>query len=194
MNRWVWVFEYGVACFLALVLAALLGNSQLFQNATLGRNGLTASDVVWFLGAGAVLLLVWFAAPRVATSLPDDGSWQSLLRRAVTPVATLIVLALGYQVPLFVLRPFLNDTAMMVYRWLFVVAISGAAFWFAWTSYRNAGLLVGVFARLARSLHHDAAPRPDTTSAPAGRCSQCGAELPPGVTSCQKCGRRLSAA
>jgi len=58
------------------------------------------------------------------------------------PLATLIVLAVGYRVPLFVLRPFLAPPAMMAYRWLFVLAIIGTALWFAaatarWTMRRH---------------------------------------------------------
>ena len=138
MERWTWVLRYGIACLFALLLAAVLGGTQLFHDTTLRADGPTASDVVRFLGDGAALLLAWFAAARAAATLPDDGSWRSFLRQTLTPVATLVVLAVGYGVPLFVLHPFLNQPVMMVYRWLFVLAIIGAALWLAWAGYQNA--------------------------------------------------------
>src|SRR5436190_1376317 len=123
MDRWAWVLRYAVAFLFAVVLAAILDSSRLFHETTLGPAGPTAADVVRFLGDGAALLLVWFAAVRAAGMLPRDGTWRSFLRETLVPLATLVVLAVGYGVPLFVLHPFLDQPAMMVYGWLFVLAI-----------------------------------------------------------------------
>lgn len=87
------------------MLAAILASSHLFQNATLGRSGLSASSLVRFLGDVVALALIWRAAARAAATLEDDGNWRSLPRHTLTPLATLIVLAVGYGVPLFVYSP-----------------------------------------------------------------------------------------
>ena len=195
MERWTWVLRYGVACFFALLLAAILGGSRLFHDTTLGADGPTAADVVRFLGDGAALLLVWFAAVRAAAALPKDGSWRSFLRQTLVPLATLVVLAVGYGVPLFVLRPFLDQPAMMVYGWLFVLAILGAAFWLAWAAYQNAEALNSIVVRLARQASRRRAIALPATMAPAApqRCSECGTSISPGAASCQHCGHKLAA-
>jgi hypothetical protein len=193
MDRWTWVLRYGVACFFALLLAALLDGTRLFHDATLRADGPTAADVVRFLGDGAALLLVWFAAARAAATLRDDGSWRSFLRPTLTPLATLVVLAVGYGVPLFVLHPFLNPPVMMVYRWLFVLAIIGAALWLAWAGYQNAEALGAIVARLARQVsRHRAIALPAAPAAPQ-RCGECGTTISPGAVSCQHCGHKLAA-
>src|SRR5438552_12007139 len=195
MDRWAWVLRYGVACFFALLLAAILGGSRLFHDTTLGADGPTAAGVVRFLGDGAALLLVWFAAARAAAALPKDGSWRSFLRQTLVPIATLVVLAVGYGVPLFVLRPFLNQPALMAYGWLFVLAILGAAFWLAWAAYQNAEALNSIVARLARRVSRRRAIALPAAIAPAAsqRCGECGTIISPGATSCQHCGHKLAA-
>ena len=194
MNRWTWILRYAMACFLALVLAGILGGSQLFQHTTLGTSGPTAADVVRFLGEGAALLLLWLAAARAAAALPDDASWRSVLRHTVVPLATLVVLALGYGVPLLVLRPFLNEPALMAYRWLFVVAILGAAVWLALAGYQNADALSPIVARLARrAFRRRVIPLPATTALVPQRCSECGTIVSPDTTFCQHCGHRRAA-
>jgi len=195
MDRWTWGLRYGVACLFALLLAAILGGSRLFHDTTLGVDGPTAADVVRFLGDGAALLLLWFAAVRAAATLPKDGSWRSFLRQTLVPFATLVVLAVGYGVPLFVLRPFLNQPAIMVYGWIFVLAIIGAAFWLAWAAYQNAEALNSIVVRLARQASRRRAIALPATMAPAApqRCSECGTSISPGAASCQHCGHKLAA-
>jgi hypothetical protein len=198
MNRWTWLLQYGVACFLALLLAGILGGTQLFQHTTLGASGPAASDIVRFLGDGAALLLLWLAAARAATALPDDRSWRSMLRHTLTPLATLVVVVVGYGVPLFVLRPVLNQTAMATYGWLFVLATMTAAVWLAVSAYQHAGGLDSTISRIAR---RRAIPLPATTTAtpPAtktaepDRCRECGATLAADATSCPRCGHRRAA-
>src|SRR5205085_2369946 len=136
---------------LALVLAGILGASRLFQQTTLGPQGLTASAVVRFLGGGAALLLVWFGAARASRSLRDDRGWRSLLRHTLVSLATLVVLGVGYGVPLLLLRPLLNEPALTIYNWLFVVAIIGAAFWLALAAYQHSDTLAASVERLVRA-------------------------------------------
>jgi hypothetical protein len=196
MGAYVWLLQYGVACLVVLVLGAILASSSLFQHTTFGTDQVTAADAVRALADGAALVLLWFAAARARRSLPDDGSWRSLLRATILPLATLVVLGVGYGVPLFVLRPFLSPAAMMAYRWLFVLAIIGAALWLALASFRHATVLASVVARAARSVRSAATTREATSpgvSASTARCEQCGAPVAPGVMSCRECGHPLAA-
>ena len=185
MNGWTWIVRYAIACCLALVLAAVLGGSQLFQNARVTPNGPSAADLVRFFGEGAALVLLWLAADRAARSLPEDGRERSV--------------ALAYPVPLLLLHPVMTDTAMMGYRWLFVLAITAAAVWLVLTVSRDAEALSPALSRLAARFRASAAARRARTDSlavptkPALRCPACGEVLPPGQTTCAKCGRQAAA-
>jgi len=199
INGWTWIVRYAIACCLALVLAAVLGGSQLFQNARVTPNGPSAADLVRFFGEGAALVLLWLAADRAARSLPEDGRERSVARHALLPLATLVVLALAYPVPLLLLHPVMTDTAMMGYRWLFVLAITAAAVWLVLTVSRDAEALSPALSRLAARFRASAAARRARTDSlavptkPALRCPACGEVLPPGQTTCAKCGRQAAA-
>ena len=188
--------RYAVAFVLALLLGSLLGGSQLFQNARVTPHGPSAGDLVRFFAEGAALLLLWLAADRAARSLPEDGRERSVARHALLPLATLVVLAFAYPVPLLLLGPVMNDTALMIYRWLFVLAITAAAVWLVLTVSRDAEALSPALSRLAASLRERKAARPESLAVPtrpAIRCTACGELLPPGETTCAKCGRQAAA-
>ena len=52
-----WMFQYGVAILLALLLGVILGHIPLFQETTLGSTKLRAADLVQFLGYGGALVM-----------------------------------------------------------------------------------------------------------------------------------------
>jgi len=194
MDRWAWLLQYAVAFVLAVVLGAIFASSSLFQHTTLGTDRLTAANVARALGDAAALMILWFAAARAARALADDGSWRSLARATLLPLATLVVLGIGYGVPLFVLGPFLTPDAMMAYRWLFVLAIIATALWLAIAASRRAPVLAATVARLTHAAR-TAKARETPAAAPktAPQCDQCGATVPPGATACEHCGRALAA-
>ena len=196
MERWVWAMQYGVALLAVLVLSAVLGNSHLFHSAPLGRNDLSASSLVRFLGDSAALILVWLMARRATAELRDRGGWQALLRAIAVPLATLVILLVGYGVPLFVLGPVLDDAGLAAYHWLFVIAVMAAALWLALVLYENTSLLTTVASSVARSVpRHLESELPSATSLPSTateaskprRCGQCGRELAPDARSCGFC-------
>jgi len=198
MERWPWAIQYGVAVLVVLVLSAVLGSSHLFHSAPLGRSDLSASSLVRFLGDSAALILVWLMARRATRELQDRGGWQALLRAIAVPLATLVILLVGYGVPLFVLGPVLNDAGLAAYHWLFVIAVMAAALWLALVLYENASLLTTVASNVARSVprHMESGSEPSSsaTSLPSTgteskprRCGQCGRELAPDARSCGSC-------
>ena len=198
MERWVWAIQYGVAVLVVLVLSALLGNSHLFHSAPLGRSDLSASSLVRFLGDSAALILLWLMARRATRELRDRSGWQALLRAIAVPLATLVILLVGYGVPLFVLGPVLNDAGLAAYHWLFVIAVMAAALWLARVLYENASLLTTVASNVARSVprHLESGSElSSATSLPSAgpeasktrRCGQCGQELAPDSRSCGSC-------
>jgi hypothetical protein len=207
MERWSWLVRYAVAAVLALLLATILGGSQLFQNARVAPAGPSAADLIRFFGEGTALLLLWLAADRAARSVPEDGRERSLVRHALPPLATLVVLVLAYPVPLLLVGRVLTEPSLMVYRWLFVLGISAAAIWLVWTVSRDAEALGPALARLRARLRERAArraaaaPEPRVTSpeprAVGGKrpvkCEECGERLPPGSPRCLNCGRQAAA-
>ncbi len=64
-ERWIWLVRYAVVIVLALVLAAALGEMELFKTTRFGKTGLNASRVSQFLGYGG---RCW-----------SSGSWRSEL-------------------------------------------------------------------------------------------------------------------
>ena len=198
MERWVWSIQYGVGVVVVLALTALLGNSHLFHSAPLGRSDLSASSLIRFLGDGAALMLLWFMARRATRELRDDSGWQALLRAIAVPFATLMILLVGYGVPLFVLGPMLNDAGLAAYHWLFVIAVIAAALWLALVVYEHAPLLTTVASKMARAVPRQresesesasATPLPSTgtEASRTRRCGQCGRELAPDARSCSHC-------
>jgi hypothetical protein len=179
-SRWAWVRRYAIAFLLVLVLTTLLGHSQIFGHAPLAPRGLTAAHLVSFIGYTAALLMLWLAAWRAADMLQDDGGRETIGRETLVPFATLIVLVVGYGVPLILLRPFMNDAAMAVYNWLFVLAIGASAIWFAFAVYRSADAMAPILSRLARySREAGAARQKDSLPVPAERyCPRCGRKMP----------------
>jgi hypothetical protein len=198
MERWVWAIQYGVGVLVMLALTALLGNSHLFQSAPLGRSDLSASSLVRFLGDSAALMLLWLMARRATRELRDEGGWQALVRAIAVPFATLMILLIGYGVPLFVLGPMLNDAGLAAYHWLFVIAVIAAALWLALVVYEHALLLTTVASTVARAVPRHlesesesasatALPSTGTEASRTRRCGQCGRELASDARSCSYC-------
>lgn len=187
MRAWGWVVQYGIAIFLALVLGAILGGIPLFKETTLGATGLTASDLVQFLGYGGALLLLWLLAYRATTELPEARKELLFLRRVIVPLATLIVVSVGYKVLGLLVGPFLDETSTTLYNWVFVLGIVGAALWLALVGYRHSALLIESFAALGQP----GQPAPPQASFP---CPQCGATAAIGTKFCSQCGQSLALA
>ena len=78
-ERWIWLVRYAVVIVLALVLAAALGEMDLFKTTKFGKSGLNAARLVQFLGFGSALAVLWLAAQRAAALLPaGDERWNVL--------------------------------------------------------------------------------------------------------------------
>ncbi len=187
MRDWGWAIQYGVNIFLALLLGAMLGSISLFQGSSLGSLSVTASDIVHFLGYGSAILALWLLARRAAMELPENQAWLMFLRQIVVPLATVIVVSAAYRLPLLFIGPFLNATAMDIYNWLFVLAITGAALWLAAAAYGASGLLLEALAPLLGPMGLSA----PTSGATA--CPQCDAAVVAGQKFCGECGHSLSA-
>src|SRR3954471_612457 len=137
-ERWIWLLRYAVVIVLALVLASALGEMELFKTTRFGKSGLNAARLVQFLGFGGALggiwLLVaravlWLSARRPPTLLPANDERWSVLKSILLPLATLIVIASGQAVLLYVLGPLMSKAWQQAYNWVAIAAIIAAAAW-----------------------------------------------------------------
>ena len=128
-ERWIWLVRYAVVIVLALALAAALGEMELFRTTKFGKSGLNAARLVQFLGFGGALAVLWLAARRTAELLPGNDERWNVLKSILLPLATLIVVASGQAVLLFVLGPLMNKAWQQIYNWVAIAAIVATAAW-----------------------------------------------------------------
>ncbi len=185
MKPWAWVVQYITAMVLTLALGAILGGIQLFRKTSFGATGLTASDVVQFLGYGGAVSLLWLLARAAAREIPEDGKGLSFVRHVIEPLGTLIAVSVGYPVLLLLVRPFLGQTGTIVYDWVFVLGILGAALWLVWAGYRSSVSLMEAVATLRPSVATVSSKSPLA-------CPQCGATIGAGMKFCSQCGQILA--
>ena len=127
-ERWTWVVRYGVVIILALILAAVLGEMELFKTTRLGKT-FNAARVAQFLGYGGALLVFWLLAQRAAATIPAQDERWKLVRSILIPLATLIVVACSHSVLLLVLGPVMNKDWLPAYNWTFIATIILSAAW-----------------------------------------------------------------
>lgn len=180
-----WAGRYLIAMVLALLLGAVLGSIPLFRDTGIGSTGLTASNVVRFLGYGSAILFLWLLGRTAATQIPEDGKGLSFARQVVEPLVTLIVVIVGHGVLLLLVGPFLGETGRTVYNWIFVLGSVGAALWLVLAGYRGSALLIEEVGAVRR-------PRAPTPPGTPSTCPQCGATLRPGMKFCNQCGQSLA--
>lgn len=128
-ERWMWAVRYAVVIIVALILAAALGEMELFKTTRFGKTGLNASRVVQFLGYGGALLVFWLLAQRAAAQISDEGDRWRLVKSVLLPFATLIVVACAHSVVLLVLGPLISKSWLPAYNWTFIAGIILSAAW-----------------------------------------------------------------
>jgi hypothetical protein len=128
-ERWMWTVRYIVVILLALMLAAVLGEMDLFKTTRLGKAGFNAARVAQFLGFGGALLVFWLLARRAAGMLPGAGERWRVVKSIVLPLATLVAVACAHSVLLLILGPLMSKAWLPAYNWSFVAAIILSAVW-----------------------------------------------------------------
>ena len=128
-ERWIWMVRYGVVIVLALVLAAALGQMDLFKTTRFGKTGFNAGRVAQFLGYGGALLVFWLLARRAAGMISAADERWKVVRSILVPLATLVVVACAHSVVLLVLGPLMSKAWMPAYNWTFIAAIILSAVW-----------------------------------------------------------------
>lgn len=181
MGSWSWIGRYALVLLVAVLLGAAIGELTVFKQTTLGTPKLPAAALARFLGYGGALVIFWMLGQRAATELRRSGGGAAQLGFLVLPLATLIVLSVGYDIGLAILRPFLGSGHKQVYNWLFVLGISASALWLVLALYQRSEGLIELL-KVARA-----------HAQPTGRkCESCGAALPDEAKFCAACGRGAS--
>ena len=128
-ERWIWTGRYLVVIVLALILAAVLGEMELFKTTRFGKSGFTAARVAQFLGYGGALLVFWFLARRAAGMISREDERSKLLKSILVPLATLIVVACAHSVIFLVVGPLMSKAWLPTYNWTFIGGIILSAVW-----------------------------------------------------------------
>jgi hypothetical protein len=144
-ERWMWLVRYTVVIVLALVLAAALGEMELFKTTKFGKSGLNAARLVQFLGFGGALAVLWLAAQRAADLLPAGDERWNVLKSILLPLTTLIVVAAGQAVLLYILGPLMNKAWQQAYNWIAIAAIIAAAAWLVAALFTGSASLAPLF-------------------------------------------------
>jgi hypothetical protein len=150
-ERWSWLARYAVVVIVALVLAAALGSTDLFNKTRLIAKGLSASHLVRFLGFGGALAVLWLAAYRAHGLLGELGERWRIAEALVLPLATLIVVASAHPVMLLIVQPLMDKSLREIFDWVFIAGIVGSAVW------------------LLLSMFNGSAPKPSAAHDPALR-------------------------
>jgi uncharacterized paraquat-inducible protein A len=179
-DEWMWTARNGVAVLAALVLAGILSQARVFQEAVLGSDGFNAAAVVRLLGHGIALALIWMTAWRAAAQIPPRDTVSCLLHEGLAPFATLLILPGVYGL----IRPFLSERAVTGVSWMFVLLLLATAVWLGRVLYANAEARVIGAGAIRRRVSESAERR---TRA----CQNC--EAPNSATAkfCTSCGKPL---
>ncbi len=128
-ERWNWLARYAVVIIVALILAAALGSTDLFNKTRLIGKTLSASHLVRFLGFGGALAVLWLAAFRASGLIAGQGERWRTVEALVLPLATLIVVASAHPVMLLIVEPLLDKSLRQIFDWTFIAGIVGSAGW-----------------------------------------------------------------
>jgi zinc-ribbon domain len=179
-DEWMWTARNGVAVLAALVLAGILSQARVFQEAALGSNGLNAAAAVRFLGYGTALILIWVTAWHATAQIAPRDSVSRLLHEGLPPFATLLILPGVYAL----IRPFLSERAVTGVSWMFVLLLLATAVWLGRALYDNAEALVVGAVAIKRRVSESAERRGQV-------CQNCQAPNTEKAKFCTSCGTSL---
>lgn len=179
---WNWTGRYLAVILVALILAAAIGNMELFAKTTIISGKLSAAHLVRFLGYGAALAAFWMLGQRSTIALQQHGGRWAFLQHLILPVVTLIVVAVAYSVVLLVIKPMMNTSLSNAYNWVFVIAIIACAVWVVMAVLGQSASLTAAFT---------SAPEQLGTTGSSKLCPACGASCGEAEKFCKQCGKEL---
>ena len=154
-ERWFWLVRYAGVIVFALVLAAALGEMELFKTTRLGKSGFNAARVAQFLGYGGALLVFWMLAQRAAAMISRDDQRWKVVRCLLVPLATLIVVACAHSVVLLIAGPLMSKAWLPAYNWTFIAGIMLSAVWLVAALFTGSASLEPLFGGRKLARGHD---------------------------------------
>ena len=155
-ERWTWIVRYVVVIVLALILAAVLGEMDLFKTTRLGKS-FSAARVAQFLGFSGALLVFWLLAHRAAALMSSQDDRWRVVKSILVPLATLIVVACAHSVVLLVLGPVMSKAWMPAYNWTFIAGIIVSAAWLVAALFTGSSSLEPIFGSARGARRREAA-------------------------------------
>ncbi len=180
MGSWKWTVRYALVLVVAIALGAAIAELPVFKQTFLGTPKLSAAALAKFLGYGGALTVFWILGWRAGQQLRSSEGDRAQAGFLLLPLTTLIVLSIGYDVVLTILRAFLSPSAKDVYNWIFVAAITACAIWLVVALYQHAEGIVELLRGLRWRRH-------------AARCAACNAPVSGDASFCAACGKALTA-
>jgi len=182
-QNWNWVGRYVAVIVVSLILAAAIGNMDLFEKTFVIEGKLSASHLVRFLGYSTALGALWMLGRRATMALQQHGGRWSFMQHLFLPVVTLLVVASANSVALLVMKPMMNASLHNIYNWVFIIAILACAAWVVMAVLGQSASLTAAFTSAAERMNISGKTRVCTAcgasnEAAAKFCKQCGKELP----------------
>lgn len=164
----------------SLLLGFALGSLELFEKTMVGSSKLSASHIVRFLGYGSALVVFWLMVQAATLLLARENGRWSPLQHVLLPLATLIVVSLGYSVLLEVLAPLMSHKVRQFYNWTFILGTISSAGWLLTAMYNQSSSLTDMLVKGLKKGEQNSR-----------LCSPCGAANPDSARFCTQCGKGL---
>ncbi len=174
-NSWNWSGRYVAVIVVSLILAAALGNMDLFEKTTVFSGKLSASHLVRFLGYTSSLVSFWLLGQRATIVLRQQTGRWSFMQHLILPIVSLIFAAAAYSVLLLLLKPFMDASFHHIYNWLFIAAILAAAVWLVMAVLNQSSSLTEAFTAFENG--KTCLKCATTSESNANYCKQCGNAL-----------------
>src|SRR3990170_4248104 len=154
-GQWIWTARYLVVIVLALILAAVLGEMELFKTTRFGKSGFNAARVAQFLGYGGALLVFWLLARRAAGLISREDERSKLLKSILVPLATLIAVACAHSIVLLIVGPLMSKAWIPAYNWTFIAGIIVSATWLVAALFTGSSSLEPLFGTARAARRHE---------------------------------------
>jgi len=181
-QNWNWVGRYVAVIVVSLILAAAIGNMDLFEKTFVIEGKLSASHLVRFLGYSTALGALWMLGRRATMALQQHGGRWSFMQHLFLPVVTLIVVASANSIALLVMKPMMNASLHNIYNWVFIIAILACAAWVVMAVLGQSASLTAAFTSAAERMNISGKTRV---------CAACGAGNDAAAKFCKQCGKEL---
>jgi hypothetical protein len=159
-RSWNWMYGYLLLIVVCAVLGASIGKLPAFQEARPIQGKLNAAMVAELLTTVGFIVFVWMLGRGLALRLREAGGPRAVLCELLTPIVTLVAMAIAYVLLQRPLAPLLDEALSSLYARGFLLGTCACAVWLSMTvfthaeplrrlldDYRRSGIRLGKWAR-----------------------------------------------